>query len=149
MRSPRHSISLTLPERILASVTKDAATGCWTWARSVDRNGYGHLHFQRRMWIAHRTAYEQFVGPIPNGMTLDHVCRNKRCVNPAHLEPVTQLENVRRYYAAQTHCKNNHEYTQENTIRYRNGRMCRACKRASGKRSYEKCGRARRKARRQ
>jgi hypothetical protein len=72
---------------------------CWTWTGAVQSRGYGSCGYQRRIWSTHRLSYELLVGPIPSGLTIDHLCRNKRCCNPAHLEPVTNLENIRRYRA--------------------------------------------------
>lgn len=131
MWSKRHNKSLTVSERILASVSKDD-TGCWTWVRSTDRDGYGQFRFQSRQWIAHRASYEQFVGPIPSGLTLDHLCRNRRCVNPAHLEPVVHKENVRRglphrSVKAVTHCRHGHAFDKENTYVFRGSKRCRKC----------------------
>ena len=72
------------------------STGCWEWTGHVNNAGYGRVKND----YAHRLAYEMFVGPIPDGADLDHLCRRRSCVNPAHLEPVTRSENVRRGYAA-------------------------------------------------
>ena len=69
---------------------------CWLWTGTIGERGYGKLTTGGRRWMAHRWVYEQQRGPIPVGMVLDHLCRNRRCVNPAHLEPVTQSENERR-----------------------------------------------------
>lgn len=74
----------------------DAATGCWNWIAAKDKNGYGAKKFNNRAMKAHRYMYEKLCGPIPEGMTLDHLCRNRACVNPAHLEPVTARINTRR-----------------------------------------------------
>jgi hypothetical protein len=113
--------------------------GCWTWSRSCNPEGYG-LHYEpgsKRATYAHRLVYEGCIGPIPAGYSLDHLCRNHSCVNPAHLEPVTHRENVLRgespaaRHATKTHCQHGHEFTPRNT-RIRVGtrtRVCRHCDR--------------------
>lgn len=78
----------------------DSGTSCWNWGGVVDAKGYGRFDLGGRPQKAHRVAYELIVGPIPANLTIDHLCRNKLCVNPDHLEPVTNVENVRRAHAA-------------------------------------------------
>ena len=87
---PRKSIS----ERFWEKVDKTAT--CWLWRASIRNHGYGRIKVNGRAEQAHRVAYELLVGPIPEGLTLDHLCRVRLCVNPAHLEPVTQKVNIRR-----------------------------------------------------
>lgn len=122
-------------DRFLAKFTV-AADGCWVWTAATVK-GYGHLRVQGRDWYAHRFSYEQAVGPIPDGLQIDHLCQNKLCVNPDHLEPVTARENMLRgdtlaaENAAKAHCKNGHEFTPENTYVTPGTpwRSCRTCRR--------------------
>ena len=108
---------------------------CWEWLGRLDQDGYG-LSPNRSVNDrgAHRAMYRLYVGPIPEGLTLDHLCRNRSCVNPAHLEPVLNAENTRRGgNAIKTHCVNGHEFTEANIYRYTNERYpngrrtCKAC----------------------
>jgi hypothetical protein len=81
------------PARLFEKVRK-TPSGCWEWQGVRGTTGYGGFHMGRRTWLAHRAAYVLFVGPIPAMMTIDHLCVNRACVNPAHLEPVSQRENL-------------------------------------------------------
>lgn len=116
----------------------DASGVCWEWTGSLHPRGYGYFTAKgKKGWRVHRYAWTNLVGPIPEGMTLDHLCRNKRCVNPDHMEITTPAENNLRggsmsaLNARKTHCKRGHEFTPENTERQYNkngGRRCRTCR---------------------
>lgn len=76
--------------------------GCWEWLGSKTSNGYGQVAIKREIFKAHRVVYEWLVGTIPRGLEIDHLCRNRSCVRPDHLEPVTRVVNIRRARAAAT-----------------------------------------------
>lgn len=125
-----------------AKVKKGNRSGCWLWTAYKTKLGYGRFFDGTRQINAHRWAYLIRVGGIPDGFVIDHLCRNPGCVNPKHLEAVTQGENVRRGESAhaknwrKTHCKRGHEFTEENTYKgvtkYGGvARMCRCCRTAS------------------
>lgn len=113
-----------------------APNGCWNWKLATNK-GYGvmgHPFKKRLKMFVHRFSYELFVGPIPEGLVIDHLCRNRRCANPAHLEPVSQKVNDLRGFsffavnARKTHCKRGHEYVEGSyAISKRQERRCRAC----------------------
>ena len=86
----------TVEERFWEKVNKSAPNGCWEWTAGLFATGYGGFQYGGRPVAAHRWAYEALVGPIPEGLELDHLCRNRKCVNPAHMEPVTHKENTLR-----------------------------------------------------
>lgn len=119
---------------------------CWVWQRAVTNGGYGLISIRNRTVVAYKWAYEHFVGPIPEGLEPDHLCRNRACVNyERHLELVTHRVNVLRsespfaHFARQTHCINGHEFTPENTFkRGANGRGCRECNRIRCREKYQR-----------
>lgn len=102
-------------------------TRCWLWTGAT-RLGYAELSYEGTNRSGHRLAYELWRGPIPEGLQIDHLCRNRRCINPWHLEPVTSAVNIGRSpRALATHCKYGHEFTPENTRRADGRRYCRTC----------------------
>lgn len=114
--------------------------GCWEWL-SWKRSGYGRFTIQRKHLQAHRYSYELFREPIPAGLQIDHLCRNKGCVNPDHLEVVTNQENSQRRTRLITHCPKGHEYTEDNLVisHLRNGRRaCKKCDKAYHLAYYQK-----------
>ena len=126
-------------ERFWPKVNKTET--CWLWTAGCGSDGYGRLYVAGRHVLAHRFAYELLVGPIPEGLQIDHLCRVRLCVNPAHMEPVTQQENIRRgesgrWQLAKTHCPQGHPYDTENTNLYRGMRYCRSCGRANTRAWY-------------
>lgn len=120
----------TIEERLLRR-SHLLPNGCRVWVGFL-RNGYGLV--RRPNWgkiqAVHRVAYETWVGPIPEGLTIDHLCRNRACIEPTHLEAVPIGVNVKRGKAAQTHCKNGHPFEGSNLQIAPNGwRNCRTCRR--------------------
>lgn len=132
-RGIRTSHGLSPLER-LQLLAKTGGDGCWEWGAPVKHN-YGRFRINGRVTLAHRFAYETFKGPIPDGLFLDHLCMNKHCCNPDHLEIVTQAENTRRYFALKTHCVNGHPFSGDNLRMRGNKRYCRMCGRENSRRS--------------
>lgn len=136
---------MTAADRFWAKVDKEGPGGCWLWAAYVNPDGYGEFWPTTDRHVgAHRYSYELNVGPIPEGLHIDHLCRVRNCVNPAHLEPVTCRENLLRgdtfqaANAAKTHCPQGHPY--DSTCRGR--RICTTCGRARTVRYRQKLAQA-------
>lgn len=134
VRPERPAPNGTALEERLAMYIDYQGDGCWVWHGACNRKGYGNVRVggttgDRRMALVHRVVYTLLVGPIPDGLQIDHLCCNPPCCNPAHLEVVTSRVNTRRASAKHTMCIHGHEYTPENTYRQLgNGRRrCRTC----------------------
>ena len=120
-------------------------SGCWLWTGATNPKGYGHIGRNGRTLYVHRVVYETLVAPIPDGLTIDHLCHVRTCVNPQHLEPITRAANTLRSWtgpsavnARKTHCPRGHEYSPANTIVNNRGeRVCRECNRADAARRYQ------------
>jgi hypothetical protein len=141
-------------ERLWNKISPEPNSGCWLWTGHTNIHGYGVSWTGSRTTLAHRVTYNFFVGPVPDGHDLDHLCRVRCCVNPAHLEPVTRRVNwlrsngpqlCRERYEKQTHCKHGHAKTPDNVFIINDGsgykrRKCKTCilERAKAKRRAEK-----------
>lgn len=119
----------------------DTSGDCWEWTASRSPLGYGQYAIQRKPRGAHRVAWEMLVGEIPDGFELDHLCRNRACVNPDHMQVVSHRENTLRGHgpsatnARKTKCCNGHDFDETNTyITPKGARQCRACVREAGRR---------------
>jgi hypothetical protein len=120
-------------DKLMSKVEKQE-NGCWIYTGPKFKNGYGRFYYPDNGQFAHRFSYEHFNGSIPKGLQIDHLCMNKLCVNPEHLEAVTLQENIRRFNKTRTHCKRGHEFTKENTyLKNGNKRICRICNAMHGK----------------
>lgn len=141
--------------RFEAKFARGEDNDCWPWLAAKHRGGYGKVYWDGEVVGAHRVAYLVYVGEIPSGMQLDHLCRNPSCVNPAHLEVVTARENTLRGLRGRmvTHCPQGHEFTEENTI-WRTDRQspharrrCRTCAQDHNRRTTARRLRERQEAR--
>lgn len=144
---PKGKPGLPIIERIKLGSRTDNA-GCWIWQRSKYGNGYGGITVAGRRRLVHRVSYEAFIGPIPAGLTIDHLCGVRACVNPEHMEPVTQgvnskrgggLERAVESRRKRTHCPKGHERSPENTGIDKLGKsFCRPCSRAASLSYYHR-----------
>jgi hypothetical protein len=121
-------------EKAISAIAKrvriEPSTGCWLWTLCLDLGGYGTTSHYGLTWRAHRLSYEAHVGPIPDGMVIDHLCRIRHCVNPAHLEPVTSAENIRRGETGakpKDICKRGHLFSEHGEITRKGHKRCKAC----------------------
>ena len=127
----------TALDRFHSKYVVDEVTGCMIWTGSRSPTGYGRLYVGGVDAYSHRFAYEQFVGPIPDGLVIDHLCRNRGCCNPEHLRVCTNRENTlapgsespAAIHAVKTHCPDGHPYDAANTYNYRGHRHCLECRR--------------------
>jgi len=128
-----------LPLRFFLRVNAQP-NGCWVWGKALCSAGYGNFRFGSHNVLAHRLAYAAFVEPILEGLVSDHLCRNTACVNPLHIEAVSQSENIWRgdlWNRRKTHCKSGHPYGDANTYyRTDGGRDCRVCARINWRSWY-------------
>ncbi len=129
----------TAIERFLQKINV-ADSGCWVWTASLGQKRYAQFGLNYKMILGHRFIYEYYHGQICPDLTIDHLCRNRKCVNPIHLEQVTQKVNVLRgiglcaVNARKTHCPQGHEYNNENTYINQGYRYCKTCLRDRNRR---------------
>jgi hypothetical protein len=152
-RRERAAVRMNSVDRLHGIARRHAPDACWLWDGKREVQGYGVGYHEKRVVKAHRLSFLLLRGAIPDGMELDHLCRNRACVNPAHLEPVRHVENVLRgvsptaVNAGKSQCERGHPLDEENVIaRAGGGRSCRACLREV---YYPKRNQRRREKRRQ
>lgn len=150
----------SIEERFDELIQVDPISGCWLWLGHIHSAGYGLISIRLapntyKALYAHRFSYERFVGQIPEDLQIDHLCRVRCCVNPAHLEPVTVRENLLRGFGAsgvnarKTHCVRGHPLEGSNLVTTKvGGRKCRTCKLAAERELYARQTKFRRAAKR-
>lgn len=117
-------------QRFIKYIDLDILTGCWIWTGSLNTYDYGKFWLNNKTVQSHTVSYNYWKGKIPKGLQLDHLCRNRQCCNPNHLELVTSLENTKRgrnHNSEKTHCINGHEFTDKNTYIKNDRREYRKC----------------------
>lgn len=131
--------------RLMEGMKQDPLTGCWDWqGRPNYEGGYGRMSLRGKQYFVHRISYTLHVGPIPDGMEIDHLCRNRMCVNPSHLEAVTGRVNTYRgqgpsaINSRKTHCIRGHELVPGNLYKAANKRLCKACGRLRERERYQR-----------
>lgn len=135
---------MPLIDKVLTNITMEPNSGCWLFLRNATFNKaggmYGYVFQNGKSHRVHRVTYEHFVGPIPDGLVLDHKCRVTLCVNPNHLRPMTNYANAalgvpHAHQLAKTHCPQGHPYSGDNLYfnSKRRNRVCRTCTRARGR----------------
>lgn len=132
----------TLKERLMFFMVVDHVTGCWNWTANKNQKGYGRVAIDGRLHSAHRVSFEIFNGPLIDGLEVDHVCENRGCINPAHLQQITHASNVRKgnrwNIERPTHCPRGHPFTAPNLGHdHRGWRYCKACASRRHKRRKE------------
>lgn len=123
-------------ERFFSKIKVNIITNCWEWTASINKSGYGKFHIINSDYFAHRVSYSLFKNDLTTDLVIDHICRNRKCVNPDHLRVVDVYINITENSLSgaaknkiKTHCLRGHEFTPENTIRYKKlGRNCRSCR---------------------
>lgn len=129
--------ALSFENHVLDRIDLSSPDGCWEWTGVTNDGGYGVVGFNCKMSRVHRIVYEFLVEDIPDGLTIDHLCRNRRCVNVDHLEVVTHKVNILRgtgvsaINAKKTHCLRGHPFDDINTYYHNGDRHCRTCRKAN------------------